>query len=73
MIWIFDMHTRRSCSKMLWVSFAVCLQENLKKAEKFGFVSSVMELDHCHTLKRYRCVKGNLVSLNGFSVLHLFF
>lgn len=58
---------------MLWVSFSICLQENMKKAEQFGFVSSVMESDNSHSLKRYRCVKENLISLNGFPLLHLFF
>lgn len=53
--------------------FFVCLQENMKKAEQFGFVSSVMELDHFHSLKRYKYVKGSLISLNGFLLLHLFF
>lgn len=53
MIWVFDMHTTKSCPKMLWVSFSICLQVNMKKAEQFGFVSGVMELDHSHSHKRY--------------------
>lgn len=45
----------------------------MNRAEQFGFVSNVMELDHTHSLRRYRYVKGNLISLNGFSLLRLFF
>lgn len=52
MIWIVDVHTRRSCSKM-YISFCICLQEDMKKAGQFVFVSSMMELDHSHSLKRH--------------------
>lgn len=58
---------------MLWVSFSVCLEQNMKRAEQFWFVSNVMKSDHARSLRRYGYVKGNLISLNGFPLLQVFF
>lgn len=71
MIWIFDVCTRRSCSKALWVSFSVCPEQNMKRTEQFGVVSNLMKSDCAHSLRRYKYVKGNLISLNGFPLVQL--